>query len=79
VARNLAIVLGQQGLPQVLRPLQALSNHPHPKVSCEALRAFKRVQTSLSNTQGEQERGAKTVLNLRDSPKREKSYGAGCP
>lgn len=50
VARNLAIILGQQGLPQVLRPLQALSNHPHPKVSNEALRALKRVQTSLSNS-----------------------------
>ena len=53
VARNLAIVLGQQGLPQVLKPLQALSNHPHPKVSSEALRALKRVQTSLSNPQRE--------------------------
>ena len=53
VARNLAIVLGQQGLPQVLRPLQALSNHPHPKVSSEALRALKRVKTSLSNSQRE--------------------------
>jgi hypothetical protein len=53
VARNLAIVLGQQGLPQVLRPLQALSNHPHPKVSSEALRALKRVQTSLSNSRRE--------------------------
>lgn len=79
VARNLAIVLGQQGLPQVLRPLQALSNHPHPKVSSEALRALKRVQNSLSNPQREQERGALTVLNLRYPPKREKSYGAGCP
>lgn len=79
VARNLAIVLGQQGLPQVLRPLQALSNHPHPKVSSEALRALKRVQTSLSNPQGEQEKGAMTVINLQYPPKREKSYGAGCP
>ncbi|OGP80335.1 MAG: hypothetical protein A2V86_06075 [Deltaproteobacteria bacterium RBG_16_49_23] len=79
VARNLAIVLGQQGLPQVLRPLQALSNHPHPKVSSEALRALKRVQTSLSNPQREQERGALTVPNLQDSPKGEKSYGARCP
>jgi hypothetical protein len=79
VARNLAIVLGQQGLPQVLRPLQALSNHPHPKVSSEALRALKRVQNSLSNPQGEQERDALTVPNLRYPPKREKSYGAGCP
>jgi hypothetical protein len=53
VARNLAIVLGQQGIPQVLRPLQALSNHPHPKVSSEAHRALKRVQISLSNSQRE--------------------------
>lgn len=53
VARNLAIILGQQGLPQVLRPLQALSNHPHPKVSNEALRALKKVQSSLSNSQRE--------------------------
>jgi hypothetical protein len=79
VARNLAIVLGQQGLPQVLRPLQALSNHPHPKVSSEALRALKRVQNLLSNPQKEKEKGALTVLNLRYPPKREKSYGAGCP
>jgi hypothetical protein len=65
VARNLAIVLGQQGLPQVLRPLQALSNHPHPKVSSEAQRALKRVQTSLSSQQGEQEKGAISVMNFR--------------
>ena len=79
VARNLAIILGQQGLPQVLRPLQALSNHPHPKVSSEAQRALKKVQTSLSNPQREQEGGTLTVMNLRYPLKREKSYGAGCP
>ena len=79
VARNLAIVLGQQGLPQVLRPLQALSNHPHPKVSSEALRALKKVQSSLSNKRGEQETGALTFSNFQNLPKREKSYGAGCP
>jgi len=53
VARNLAIVLGQQGLPQGLPTLQALSNHQHPKVVREALKALKRVQTSLSNPQRE--------------------------
>ncbi|NWG03455.1 MAG: HEAT repeat domain-containing protein [Syntrophaceae bacterium] len=79
VARNLAIVLGQQGLPQVLRPLQALLNHPHPKVSSEALRALKRVQTYLSNQKGERERGGLISQNHWYPPKREKSYGAGCP
>ncbi len=52
VARNLAIVLGQQGFPQVLPPLRALSNHSHLKVRREALRALKKVQTSLYNPQG---------------------------
>ncbi len=79
VARNLAIVLGQQGLPQVLRPLQALSKHPHPKVSSEALRALKRVQTSLFNRQGEPERGTLTIPYPQYLSKREKRYGAGCP
>jgi len=79
VARNLAIVLGKQGFPQVLPPLQALSNHPHLKVRREALRALKRVQTSLHNPQREEERRALTALNLRDPEKREKSDGAGCP
>jgi hypothetical protein len=79
VVRNLAIVLGQQGFPQVLPPLQALSNHPHLKVRREALRALKRVQASLHNPQGDKEESALTALNLRDSEKREKSDGAGCP
>ncbi len=51
VARNLAIVLGQQGFPQVLPPLRALSNHPHLKVRREALRALKKVEGSLDNPQ----------------------------
>lgn len=46
VARNLATVLGRQGFPQVLPPLRALSNHVHPKVKREALKALKRVQSS---------------------------------
>ncbi len=79
VTRNLAIVLGRQGFPQGLPTLQALSNHPHPKVVREALKALKRVQTSLSNPQREQERKSLTEQSLRDLEKKEKSYGAGCP
>jgi len=79
VTRNLAIVLGQQGFPQGLPILQALSNHPHPKVVREALKALKRVRTSLSNSQREQERSSLTEQNHQDLEKREKSYGAGCP
>jgi hypothetical protein len=56
VTRNLAIVLGQQGFPQGLPTLQALSNHPHPKVVREALKALKRVRTSFSNPQREQQK-----------------------
>jgi hypothetical protein len=78
VARNLAIVLGQQGFPQVLRPLQALSNHPNPKVSREALRALKRVQTSLPNLQKKRQRRAPTLPNLWDVAKREERCGTGC-
>ena len=54
VTRNLAIVLGQQGFPQVLPPLRALSNHTHPKVKKEAMKALKRVQSSLGNPSTEQ-------------------------
>ena len=79
VARNLAIVLGQQGLPQGLPTLQALSNHQHPKVVREALKALKRVQTSLSNPQREQERRSQTEQSLRDLGKKEKSNGPECP
>lgn len=53
VARNLAIVLGRQGFPQVLPPLRALLKHPHPKVQREALKAAKRVQSSLCNPECE--------------------------
>ena len=79
VTRNLAIVLGQQGFPQGLPTLQALSNHPHPKVVREALRALKRLQTSPSNPQKEQERRLLTEQSLRDLGKMEKSYGAEYP
>ena len=79
VTRNLAIVLGQQGFPQGLPTLQALSNHPHPKVVREALKAFKRIQTSLPNPQRDHERRPQTEQTLRDLRKKEKSNGAGCP
>jgi len=79
VTRNLAIVLGQQGFPQGVPTLQALSNHPHPKVVREALRALKRVQASLTNTQREQQNRSVTEQSLQDLEKREKNYGAGCP
>ena len=79
VARNLTIVLGQQGSPQSLRPLQALSNHPHPKVVREALRALKRVQTSLSNLEKERQKRPLIENRLQDLEEREKSYGAGRP
>jgi hypothetical protein len=79
VTRNLAIVLGQQGFAQGLPTLQALSNHPHPKVVREALKALQRVRTSLSNSQREQERRSLTEQNHQDLEKKEKSYGTGCP
>ncbi len=79
VTRNLAIVLGQQGFPQGLPTLQALSNHPHPKVVREALKALNRVRTSLSNPQREQPKGPLTEQSLQDLANREKSYGAECP
>ena len=79
VTRNLAIVLGQQGFPQGLPTLQALSNHQHPKVVREALRALKRVQTSLSSREREQERRSQSERSLQDLENREKSCGAECP
>jgi HEAT repeat protein len=79
VTRNLAIVLGQQGFPQGLPTLQALSNHPNPKVVREALRALKKVRTSLSNAQRERQERSLTEQSLQDLENREKSYGAECP
>ena len=49
VTRNLAIVLGQQGFPIVLPHLRFLSNHTHPKVKREALKALKRVESLIGN------------------------------
>ena len=54
VTRNLAIVLGQQGSPQALPHLRFLSNHTHPKVKREALKALKRVQSLIANPPMEQ-------------------------
>jgi hypothetical protein len=78
VARNLAIVLGQQGSPQGLPTLRALSNHPHPKVVREALKALKRVRTSIPDTQREKQENPHLELSLQDLDNREKSYGAEC-
>ena len=79
VTRNLAIVLGRQGFRQGLPTLEALSNHPHPKVVREALKALKRIRTSQSNSQREQQKRSLTEQSLQDLENREKSYGAGCP
>jgi HEAT repeat protein len=78
VTRNLAIVLGQQGLPQGVPTLQALSNHPHPKVAREALRALKKVRISLSNPRRKEEEISFSEQCLQDLQNREKSYGAEC-
>ena len=79
VTRNLAIVLGQQGFPQGLPTLRALSNHSHPKVVKEARKALKKVQASLSFPQREQERRSQTEQRLQDLEKREENCGAECP
>jgi hypothetical protein len=78
VARNLAIVLGHQGVPQGLPTLQALSNHPHPKVVREAVKSLRRVRASLSDKQREKRENQQSELSLEDFEKREKSYGAEC-
>jgi hypothetical protein len=54
VTRNLTIVLGQQGFPQILPHLRSLSIHTHPKVKKEALKALKRIQSSIGNPSTEQ-------------------------
>jgi hypothetical protein len=79
VARNLAIVLGKQGFPQVLPPLRALLKHPNIKVRKEAQKSMKRVQTSLLYPSGEQEGETLIELNLQDTEEMENNYGAGCP
>jgi hypothetical protein len=79
VTRNLAIVLGQQGFPQVLPHLRFLSNHSHPKVKREALKALKRVQSLIGNPPTEQAGEAVAVQNPQDSGIREVRHGTGCP
>lgn len=49
LARNLAIVLSEQGASQGLPTLRALSKHPHPKVKKEAIRALRKVQSLQGN------------------------------
>ena len=78
VTRNLAIVLGQQGFPQVLPHLRFLSNHTHPKVKREALKALKRVQSLIGNPPTEQAGEAVAVQNLQDSGIRQVEHGTGC-
>ncbi len=58
VTRNLAIVLGQQGFPQVLPHLRSLTQHPHPKVKKEAMKALKRAESITYNLTLAQEQGS---------------------
>ena len=78
VTRNLAIVLGQQGFPQVLPHLRFLSNHTHPKVKREALKALKRVQSLIGSPQTEQAGEAVSVQNPQNSGIRQVRHGTGC-
>ena len=77
VARNLAIVLGQQGFPQVLPPLRSLSNHTHPKVQKEAVKAMRRVESSLNNPSSGQAGEALTALAPPGSETIQENHGAG--
>ena len=77
VARNLAIVLGQQGFPQVLPPLRSLSNHIHPKVKKEAVKAMRRVESSLNNPSREQAGEALTALDPPGLETIQANYGTG--
>lgn len=61
VTRNLAIVLGQQGFPQVLPHLRSLTNHPHPKVKKEAVKALKRAESLIFNLTLPQEQGSSSI------------------
>jgi hypothetical protein len=78
VTRNLAIVLGQQGFPQVLPHLRSLSNHTHPKVKREALKALKRVQSLIGSPPTEQAGEAVAVQNPQDSGIRQVRHDTGC-
>jgi len=78
VTRNLAIVLGQQGFPQALPHLRSLSNHPHPKVKKEVLKAMKRVECLTDDLSLEQAEEAFFVQHHQDSGIRQVGYGTGC-
>jgi hypothetical protein len=78
VTRNLAIVLGQQGFPQVLPHLRFLSNHTHPKVKREALKALKRAQSLIGNPPTERAGEAIAIQNSQESGLRQVGYGTGC-
>lgn len=78
VTRNLAIVLGQQGFPQVLPHLRFLSNHTHPKVKREALKALKRAQSLIGNPPTERAGEAVAIQNSQESGIRQVGYGTGC-
>lgn len=82
VARNLAIVLGQQGFPQVLAPLRALSNHIHPKVRREAIKALKKVEASFRDSDRKDPCSEAGTLNEASSsvlPQGNNSNEARCP
>jgi hypothetical protein len=78
VTRNLAIVLGQQGFPQALPHLRSLSNHPHPKVKREVLKAMKKMKFLIDDLSLEQAEEAFFVQRPQDSGIGQVGYGAGC-
>ena len=78
VTRNLAIVLGQQGFPQVLPPLKALSNHPHPKVKKEALKALKKVKALAGNPSSELTGEGVMAHDTQGPGIGQSEYGTGC-
>ncbi len=78
VTRNIAIVLGQQGSPLGLPHLRSLLGHTHPKVKREALKALKRVQSSIGNPPAEWAGEAVAIQNSQDSGIRQVGYGTGC-
>jgi hypothetical protein len=67
VTRNFVIVLGQQGFSLVLPHLRSLSNHAHPKVKREALKALNRVQALTANPSTGQAGEAVALQNSEDS------------
>lgn len=78
VTRNLAIVLGQQGFPQVLPHLRALSTHPHPKVKREVLKAMKKLESLNDTLSLDQAEEAFLVQPPQGAGIGQVGYGAGC-